>query len=154
MEEALKNTCQMTPPFIYTNGKNKSGGSFMDNGAFCLSKSDKVMGVQLCTNAKENGAVSVFFPGVLQRLAQLMESDLYILFTSRNESSIYSVNESNLEDIKDELHIMETDYDNGIWYEDSLSEELYYYSRIEDKLSVYMEKVKVNFTTVNLKEAH
>ena len=149
MEEALKNTCQMTPPFIYTNGKNKSGGSFMDNGAFCLSKSDKVMGVQLCTNAKENGAVSVFFPGVLQRLAQLMESDLYILFTSRNESSIYSVNESNLEDIKDELHIMETDYDNGIWYEDSLSEELYYYSRIEDKLSVYMEKVKVNFTTVN-----
>lgn len=154
MEEALKNTCQMTPPFIYTNGKNKSGGSFMDNGAFCLSKSDKVMGVQLCTNAKENGAVSVFFPGVLQRLAQLMKSDLYILFTSRNESSIYSVNESNLEDIKDELHIMETDYDNGIWYEDSLSEELYYYSRIEDKLSVYMEKVKVNFTTVNLKEAH
>jgi len=154
MEEALKNTCQMTPPFIYTNGKNKSGGSFMDNGAFCLSKSDKVMGVQLCTNAKENGAVSVFFPGVLQRLAQLMESDLYILFTSRNESSIHSVNESNLEDIKDELHIMETDYDNGIWYEDSLSEELYYYSRIEDKLSVYMEKVKVNFTTVNLKEAH
>ena len=154
MEEALKNTCQMTPPFIYTNGKNKSGGSFMNNGAFCLSKSDKVMGVQLCTNAKENGAVSVFFPGVLQRLAQLMESDLYILFTSRNESSIYSVNESNLEDIKDELHIMETDYDNGIWYEDSLSEELYYYSRIEDKLSVYMEKVKVNFTTVNLKEVH
>ena len=154
MEEALKNTCQMTPPFIYTNGKNKSGGSFMDNGAFCLSKSDKVMGVQLCTNAKENGAVSVFFPGVLQRLAQLMESDLYILFTSSNESSIYTVNESNLEDIKNELHIMENDYDNGIWYEDSLSEELYYYSRIEDKLSVYMEKVKVNFTTVNLKEAH
>lgn len=154
MEEALKNTCQMAPPLICTNDENKWGGSFMENGAFCLSKSDKVMGVQLCTNAKENGAVSVFFPGVLQRLAQLMESDLYILFTSRNESSIYSVNESNLEDIKDELHIMETDYDNGIWYEDSLSEELYYYSRIEDKLSVYMEKVKVNFTTVNLKEAH
>ena len=79
---------------------------------------------------------------------------MYILFTSRNESPIYSVNESNLEDIKDELHIMETDYDNGIWYEDSFSEELYYYSRIEDKLSVYMEKVKVNFTTVNLKEVH
>ena len=154
MEEALKNTCQMTPPFIYTNGKNKSGGSFMDNGAFCLSKSDKVMGVRLSTNTKEYGAISVFYPGVLQRLAQLMGSDLYILFTSGNESTIYSANESNLEDIKDELHIMETDYDNGIWYEDSLSEELYYYSRIEDKISVYMEKVKVNFTTVNLKEVH
>ena len=154
MEEALKNTCQMTPPFIYTNGKNKSGGSFMDNGAFCLSKSDRVRGIQLSTNAEEYGAVSVFYPGVLQRLAQLMGSDLYILFTSGNESKIYSANESNLEDIKDELHIMETDYDNGIWYEDSLSEELYYYSRIEDKISVYMEKVKVNFTTVNLKEVH
>ena len=154
MEEALKNTCQMAPPLICTNDENKWGGSFMENGAFCLSKSDKVMGVRLSTNTKEYGAISVFYPGVLQRLAQLMGSDLYILFTSRNESSIYSVNESNLEDIKDELHIMETDYDNGIWYEDSLSEELYYYSRIEDKISVYMEKVKVNFTTVNLKEVH
>ena len=163
MEEALKNTCQMTPPFIYTNGKNKSGGSFMDNGAFCLSKSDKVMGVQLCTNAKENGAVSVFFPGILQRLAQLMESDLYILFTSRNESSIYSVNESNLEDIKTELNEMVIEYRNAmvfkcrngmVFEEKLLSEELYYYSRIEDKISVYMEKVKVNFTTVNLKEVH
>lgn len=163
MEEALKNTCQMTPPFIYTNGKNKSGGSFMDNGAFCLSKSDKVMGVQLCTNAKENGAVSVFFPGVLQRLAQLMGSDLYILFTSGNESTIYSANESNLEDIKTELNEMVIEYRNAmvfkcrngmVFEEKLLSEELYYYSRIEDKLSVYMEKVKVNFTTVNLKEAH
>ena len=126
----------------------------MENGAFCLSKSDKVIGVRLSTNTKEYGAISVFYPGVLQRLAQLMGSDLYILFTSGNESKIYSANESNLEDIKDELHIMETDYDNGIWYEDSLSEELYYYSRIEDKISVYMEKVKVNFTTVNLKEVH
>ena len=163
MEEALKNTCQMTPPFIYTNGKNKSGGSFMDNGAFCLSKSDKVMGVQLCTNAKENGAVSVFYPGVLQRLAQLMGSDLYILFTSGNESKIYSANESNLEDIKTELNEMVIEYRNAmvfkcrngmVFEEKLLSEELYYYSRIEDKISVYMEKVKVNFTTVNLKEAH
>ena len=163
MEEALKNTCQMAPPLICTNDENKWGGSFMENGAFCLSKSDKVMGVHLCTNAKENGAVSVFFPGVLQRLAQLMGSDLYILFTSGNESTIYSANESNLEDIKTELNEMVIEYRNAmvfkcrngmVFEEKLLSEELYYYSRIEDKLSVYMEKVKVNFTTVNLKEAH
>ena len=44
---------------------------------------------------------------------------------------------------------------NGMVFEEKLlSEELYYYSRIEDKISVYMEKVKVNFTTVNLKEEH
>lgn len=44
---------------------------------------------------------------------------------------------------------------NGMVFEEKLlSEELYYYSRIEDKISVYMEKVKVNFTTVNLKEVH
>ena len=42
-------------------------------------------GIQLSTNAEEYGAVSVFYPGVLQRLAQLMASDLYIIFTSRNE---------------------------------------------------------------------
>ena len=135
----------------------------MENGAFCLSKSDKVMGVRLSTNTKEYGAISVFYPGVLQRLAQLMGSDLYILFTSRNESSIYSVNESNLEDIKTELNEMVIEYRNAmvfkcrngmVFEEKLLSEELYYYSRIEDKISVYMEKVKGNFTTVNLKEAH
>ena len=155
MEEALKNTCQMAPPLICTNDENKWGGSFMENGAFCLSKSDKVMGVRLSTNTKEYGAISVFYPGVLQRLAQLMESDLYILFTSGNES--------NLEDIKTELNEMVIEYRNAmvfkcrngmVFEEKLLSEELYYYSRIEDKISVYMEKVKVNFTTVNLKEVH
>ena len=88
---------------------------------------------------------------------------MYILFTSRNESSIYSVNESNLEDIKTELNEMVIEYRNAmvfkcrngmVFEEKLLSEELYYYSRIEDKISVYMEKVKVNFTTVNLKEVH
>ena len=84
-----------------------------------------------------------------------MASDLYIVFTSRNEGVIYSVNESNLENIKAELNEMVIKYGNGMVYEDDLlSEELYYYSRIEDKISVYMEKVKVNFTTVNLKEVH
>ena len=63
----------------------------MENGASCLSKSDRVRGIQLSTNAEEYGAVSVFYPGVLQRLAQLMASDLYIVFTSRNEGVIYSV---------------------------------------------------------------
>ena len=163
MEEALKNTCQMAPPLICTNDENKWGGSFMENGAFCLSKSDKVMGVRLSTNTKEYGAISVFYPGVLQRLAQLMGSDLYILFTSGNESKIYSANESNLEDIKTELNEMVIEYRNAmvfkcrngmVFEEKLLSEELYYYSRIEDKISVYMEKVKVNFTTVNLKEVH
>ena len=84
-----------------------------------------------------------------------MASDLYIVFTSRNEGVIYSVNESNLENIKAELNEMVIEYGNGMVYEDDLlSEELYYYSRIEDKISVYMEKVKVNFTTVNLTEEH
>ena len=80
-----------------------------------------------------------------------------------NESTIYSANESNLEDIKTELNEMVIEYRNAmvfkcrngmVFEEKLLSEELYYYSRIEDKISVYMEKVKVNFTTVNLKEVH
>ena len=60
MEEALKNTCQMAPPLICTNDENKWRGSFMENGAFCLSKSDKVMGVRLSTNTKEYGAIHTF----------------------------------------------------------------------------------------------
>ncbi len=123
----------------------------MDNGAFCLSKSDKVMGFDFPQIQKEYGAISVFYPGVLQRLAQLMGSDLYILFTSGNESTIYSVNESNLENIKAELNEMVIEYGNGmvfkcrngmVFEEKLLSEELYYYSRIEDKISCIYGKSK------------
>ena len=138
MEEALKNTCQMTPPFIYTNGKNKSGGSFMDNGAFCLSKSDKVMGVQLCTNAKENGAVSVFFPGVLQRLAQLMGSDLYILFTSVHEAMIHPKRMFCPEDLE---RILKETLKEATLDEDFLTDEIYYYDRGARKIMKWKKVV-------------
>ena len=42
MEEAFKNTYQMAPPLLYTNHGNEWGEPFMENGASCLSKSDRV----------------------------------------------------------------------------------------------------------------
>ena len=57
-------------------------------------------------------------------------------------------------EMEDAVHEDVGDRNGMVFEEKLLSEELYYYSRIEDKISVYMEKVKVNFTTVNLKEVH
>ena len=77
MEEALKNTCDGTP-LICTNLMRTSGRILYGEWSICLSKSDKVMGVRLSKIQKNMGAISEFYPGVLQRLAQLMGSDLYI----------------------------------------------------------------------------
>ena len=44
MEEALKNTCQMTPPFIYTNGKNKSEDPLWTMEHFAYRKVIKLWG--------------------------------------------------------------------------------------------------------------
>lgn len=138
MEEAFKNTYQMAPPLICTNDENKWGGSFMENGAFCLSKSDKVMGVRLSTNTKEYGAISVFYPGVLQRLAQLMGSDLYILFTSVHEAMIHPKRMSCPEDLE---RILKETLEEATPDEDFLTDEIYYYDRGARKIMKWKKVV-------------
>lgn len=61
------------------------------------------MGNCLSTSKKTNGAVAVFLPGVAERLAALLESDFYMVFTSIHEVMIH--NDRNVEPERSERGI-------------------------------------------------
>ena len=98
-KEALLNTYFMSPPRIYRweqmiFNPEYEGESFMNVGD--NSKLTKeAMGNCLSTTKKTNGAVAVFLPGVAQRLAYLLDSDFYMVFTSVHEVMIH--NDRNVE---------------------------------------------------------
>lgn len=91
--EALENTYRATPPRIYKwegilCDEPYAGESFMNDEDICdLSKSFR--GNILSTTRKTNGAVAVFLPGVAEKIAELLDSDFYMVFTSINEVMIH-----------------------------------------------------------------
>lgn len=93
--EAIKNTYYLTPPRIYKwegilCDESYAGDSFMNDEDVCdLDKSFN--GNILSTTRKTNGAVAVFLPGVAEHLAELLNSDFYMVFTSIHEVMIHSV---------------------------------------------------------------
>lgn len=92
--EAIKNTYYLTPPRIYKwegvlCDESYAGESFMNDEDICdLDKS--FSGNILSTTRKTNGAVAVFLPGVAERIAELLDSDFYMVFTSIHEVMIHS----------------------------------------------------------------
>ena len=92
--EAIKNTYYLTPPRIYKwegvlCDESYAGESFMNDEDICdLDKS--FSGNTLSTTRKTNGAIAVFLPGVAERIAELLDSDFYMVFTSIHEVMIHS----------------------------------------------------------------
>ena len=107
-KEALLNTYFMSPPRIYRweqmiFNPEYEGESFMNVGD--NSKLTKeAMGNCLSTTKKTNGAVAVFLPGVAQRLAYLLDSDFYMVFTSVHEVMIHNDRTSRIYQYNRESH--------------------------------------------------
>lgn len=94
-DEAIANTYRMTPPRIYKweemiFNREYTGDSFMESCDEDVISKD-AMGNCLSTTIKTNGAVAVFLPGVAEHLAELLNSDFYMVFTSIHEVMIHSV---------------------------------------------------------------
>lgn len=106
-DKALLNTYFMSPPRIFYWEKmmfhpEYCGENFMNLCEnFPLKKN--FMGNCLSTALKTNGAVAVFLPGVAQRIAQLLEHDFYIAFTSIHEAMIHRDDTVDVETLKDIL---------------------------------------------------
>lgn len=60
--------------------------------------SKDAMGNCLSTTIKTNGAVAVFLPGVAEHLAELLNSDFYMVFTSIHEVMIHNAKKVDPED--------------------------------------------------------
>jgi hypothetical protein len=58
-----------------------------------VSKTDHVRTICLTVKSHMYGAVAACYPGILNKIANKLKSDLYLVFTSVHEVMIHSVNE-------------------------------------------------------------
>lgn len=129
--EAIKNTYYLTPPRIYKwegvlCDESYAGESFMNDEDICdLDKS--FSGNILITTRKTNGAVAVFLPGVAERIAELLDSDFYMVFTSIHEVMIHSTGSG--VDPKDLKLVLQDILRKVTPSSDYLTEKIYKYNR-------------------------
>lgn len=129
--EAIKNTYYLTPPRIYKwegvlCDESYASESFMNDEDICdLDKS--FSGNILSTTRKTNGAVAVFLPGVAERIAELLDSDFYMVFTSIHEVMIHSTGSG--VDPKDLKLVLQDTLRKVTPSSDYLTEKIYKYNR-------------------------
>lgn len=127
---ALLNTYFISPPRIYLFEKlianlNYGGENFMDiNNPHVLNTDPH--GNCLSTTIRTNGAVAVFLPGVADRIAELMNSDFYAVFTSVHEVMIHCVRTASVDDLES---ILTDTIEKATLPEDVLTYKIYKYNR-------------------------
>ena len=96
LEEALVNTSFLYPPRLYSvedllawdHKKHEDGQFMVKDGELKIKKG--LRGYILTNTLEINGAISVFYPGVAQRIADSFGEDFYIAFTSIHEAQIHA----------------------------------------------------------------
>lgn len=136
LEAAKHNTYELFPPRTYQwydcfDSEDK-GTDFMSyEGGQNFHRCP--WGIFLSNENHLNGAVSIFLPGVARRLSELMDSDLYIGFTSMHEAVVHDCDSVSPKDIAEAVAELNRDIPAP---EDFLSEKVYYYNRIADTLQM------------------
>lgn len=130
LAEALLNTYYLSPPRLYRWEKLLSdpeydGDNFMDLLGEVEMKKD-AMGNCLSTAKRTNGAVSVFLPGVANRIACLLDGSFYLVFTSIHEVMIHLDTMVQVEDLE---HILEKTIEEATPAKDVLTYKIYHYNR-------------------------
>ena len=92
-ESAMSNTYIMAPPRIYLNPMDLVDPPY-HRGAFMALNSDITSLSPLevptvTTTVQINGAIAMFYPGVMKRIAELFGDDYYIAFTGTSEARLH-----------------------------------------------------------------
>lgn len=129
-EEALKNTERMSPPRIYRWEQmifdpEYEGEEFMSPGTESAISKDFI-GNCLSIPEKTNGAVAIFYPGVAERFANVLDSDLYLVFTSIHEVMVHRTNGVNAGDLST---ILQDTLKEVTPKRDSLTKKIYKYEK-------------------------
>lgn len=129
-DEALRNTCFITPPRIFQWEKlvfdpDYRGDDFMDPRTDFPLKKD-ASGNCLSTDERTNGAVAVFLPGVARRLSDLMGGGFYMVFTSIHEVMIHNDKEAEAERLR---RVLKDTLREATPEDEVLTLNIYHYSR-------------------------
>lgn len=94
-EEALLNTNVWAPPRMYMRAIDLidppyTQGAFMSLG-YKFEKNNPLSAPTITTVKKKNGAIAMFYPGVLEKLAEICGGSYYVSFTSIHDVRIHPV---------------------------------------------------------------
>ena len=101
------------------------------NHEFYLTRDS--IGSCLSTARRTNGAVAIFLPGVAKRLADLMDADFYMVFTSIHEVMIHNEKSADPEELK---KVLEDTVNETTPPEDFLTYQIYHYDLETGSFSV------------------
>lgn len=161
LTNAMRNTCALMPPRLYycTDLRRKHDpeeGIFMPEEKMeservkkdrCLNDEEDFspfqvhldnelegsLGYRLSTTKGINGAVALFYPGVQERLAQMMGGDYLVGFTSIHEAIIHPVSRQQPLNMKESIH----DINEVFPWDEMLSNRVFrYYSERRELVEV------------------
>ena len=99
-EEALTNTAQKNTPVFYSFETALMGDDIPPRRKYVMDKETYrfkesfTHTYRLSTETSVNGAAAVFYPGVLNRVAELLDDDFYLVFASTLESMVHPIKKS------------------------------------------------------------
>lgn len=136
-EKAILNSYCEAPPRIFSWKKwimnlNYHGEAFMDM-VKDYELNHGTAGNCLSTSKKTNGAVAIFYPGVADRIAQLLDDNFYMVFTSVHEVMIHSESESEPDHLK---CVLKDTIKKATPEEDFLTNKIYHYDRHDREFSI------------------
>lgn len=136
-ETAILNSFRQAPPRFYPwkkwiDNPGYRGEAFLDLvNDYSMNKSHS--GNCLSTAKKTNGAVAIFYPGVADRIAQLLDDSFYMVFTSVHEVMIHCEEEADPDTLRKVLRDTIT---AATAEEDFLTYNIYHYDKEERRFSV------------------
>ena len=138
-EWALENTMQLQRPVVYYAVKGLGSKLASDHVRFMDADSDKVdfydpFAPSLTTEQETNGAVAAFYPGVLERIYQMIGSDFYLVFSSTLDVHIHPVDgKFKVKDMRRTLDDMNR---NANRRDEILSRQIYRYNGKQKEITV------------------
>lgn len=135
LANALLNSCIKMPPRLFHANDMRSKYAYWE-GVFMpgeqgrridINRRDEkegIHGYRLTTNRRYYGAVALFYPGVQERIAELLGGDYFVGFTSVHEAVIHPAHCKQLNEIKAAIQHINAIFDER----DMLSSRVYRYS--------------------------
>ncbi len=140
LDYAMKNTERSAPARIFVNiedilkntkDPSKENGKFMEEDSPDYSISD-IDHPFITTTKQINGAAAMFYPGIKEKLGDMMKGNYYVSFLSINEAVIQKENTIP----PDTLLKMLRDNNNIFDDEDTLTNNLYFYNVCDNKFEI------------------
>lgn len=135
MIDAMNNTAKKYPARMFTNLLNINDASDSEPDFMSDTYNKKLnSGVipMVTTTKKTNGAISLFYPEVKEKIAEMFGDSFYVAFTSIHEAMIHKNGTIDPSDIR--RHIRTTNLTFGP--EDTLSDEVFFYDSVNKTFSV------------------